>query len=168
MDAYPIDIYMRAAEGKLISKYLNSKKVMLEWGAGGSTVYFSKLVKQYISIEHNLEWYNKVKKEIGYNVKLYCVPNSGYYNSSIPTKAHQFKNYINYIDTLNTKYDVVLIDGRARVECAKKVIPYLNKDAVVFIHDFWARPPLQKALEFYDEIESIKNGDTLVALKVKL
>tara|TARA_Y100000310_G_scaffold65582_1_gene61073 strand:- start:2977 stop:3189 length:213 start_codon:yes stop_codon:yes gene_type:complete len=70
MDAHPIDIYMQAAEGKLISKYLNSKKVMLEWGAGGSTVYFSKLVKQYISIEHNLEWYNKVKKEIGYNVKL--------------------------------------------------------------------------------------------------
>ena len=44
---------MSPKEIAFIEKYLTKDKVMLEWGAGGSTLYFSQLVKEYYSIEHN-------------------------------------------------------------------------------------------------------------------
>ena len=40
------------------------KKTMLEWGSGGSTLYFSKHVKEICSFEHNIEWYKKISKQI--------------------------------------------------------------------------------------------------------
>ena len=68
---------------------------------------------------------------------------------------------------LKKKFDLVLIDGRARPQCAEKVIPYLSDDAVVFIHDFWKRPDYSWVLNLYDEVESIKNGQSIVALRLK-
>ena len=40
---------MSIDERNLVSKYLGYNKTMLEWGSGGSTLFFSKYVKKYIS-----------------------------------------------------------------------------------------------------------------------
>ena len=53
----------------LIQSYLNDKKIMLEYGCGGSTTIFPRYVKKYYSIEHNLDWFWNVQQEI-YNDKL--------------------------------------------------------------------------------------------------
>ena len=39
-----------------VVKYLNENDIMLEYGAGGSTMYFPKYVKDYYSIEHEEKW----------------------------------------------------------------------------------------------------------------
>ncbi len=156
---------MSIDERNLVSKYLGYNKTMLEWGAGGSTLFFSKYVKKYISIEHDEGWYNEVKAKIGDNVELHHVPNN--LPRTIPTDPVQFEDYINYVDVLNKKFDLVLVDGRARPQCAEKVIPYLTDDAVVFIHDFWERPEYSWVLNLYDEIESVKKGQTIVSLRKK-
>ena len=151
---------MSMEERNLISKYLHYDKVMLEWGSGGSTSFFSRFVNKYISIEHDPEWFNNVGE---CKAERHLVKNN--LPRTIPTQAEEFLDYINYVDILNKKYDLVLIDGRARPYCAQKVIPYLNKNAVVFMHDFWERPEYHWVLEYYDEIESIKKGQTLIAMK---
>jgi len=159
---------MGTTERELIEKYITPNTIMLEWGSGGSTSHFGKLVKELYSIEHDFNWYNKVKKDKGDNVTLTYVPTNGIYNPTIPTKDEQFEDYINYVDRINKKYDLVFIDGRARVACSEKIIPYLNENAVVFIHDFWAREPLRNGpFDWYEEIESVKEGQSMVALKVK-
>jgi|TARA_Y100000310_G_scaffold267413_1_gene279401 predicted O-methyltransferase YrrM len=157
-----MNVWMSIDERNLVSKYLHYDKVMLEWGAGGSTQFFSKYVKRYISIEHEEEWYNKMK-DCG--AEIHLVKNNS--PRTIPTKVEQFLDYVNYVDVLNEKYDLVLIDGRARPYCAQKVIPYLKRESIVFIHDFWARPEYHWVLKYYDEIESIKKGQTIVALRLK-
>ena len=48
-----------------------------------------------------------------------------------------FEEYIKYPFTLNKKFDRILIDGRARPECAKYIYDYIDDDAIVFIHDFY-------------------------------
>ena len=157
-----MNVWMSMEERNLISKYLHYNKVMLEWGSGGSTHFFSRYVDKYISIEHDPEWFNKVGK---CKAERYLVKNN--LPRTIPTKVEEFLDYINYVDILNKKYDLVLIDGRARPYCAQKVIPYLNKEAIVFIHDFWARPEYHWVLEYYEEIESIKKGQSLIAMRLK-
>ena len=87
----------------VITKYLSPNKHMLEWGAGGSTLHFSRGVKTYTSIEHDSDWYNDVLKVKPLNVLLHHVPNN--LPRTIPTDPIQFKEYINYVDTLNKKFD---------------------------------------------------------------
>ena len=192
----------------LIQSYLSDKKIMLEYGCGGSTTIFPRYVKKYYSIEHNLDWFWNVQQEI-YNDKLdnveihLCdipkgVPtkreefweryddnilySSEHLDTNIPSfedcvypkDKYVWNEYIDYVDKLNVKlFDVILIDGRARTDCAYKVLNYIDKGSIVFIHDFWPRSEYHKVFEWYDEVVSIKDtqqgdgGQTIVGLKKK-
>ena len=192
----------------LIQSYLNDKKIMLEYGCGGSTTILPKYVKEYYSIEHNLDWFWKVQQELyddkldNVEIHLCDIP------KGVPTKREEFweryddnilyasehldtnipsfedcvypkdkyvwNEYIDYVDKLNVKlFDVILIDGRARTDCAYKVLNYIDKGSIVFIHDFWPRSEYHKVFEWYDEVVSIKDtqqgdgGQTIVGLKKK-
>ena len=54
----------------MIEKYLSPETIMLEYGSGGSTLYFSKFVKEYYSIEHDKKWYDEIKIKISDNDKI--------------------------------------------------------------------------------------------------
>jgi hypothetical protein len=58
--------WMHDREIDMVLKYISDgkDKVMLEWGSGGSTSLFSKHVKTYNSIEHNLDWYYEVRQDL--------------------------------------------------------------------------------------------------------
>ena len=43
-------IMMTKDEIQFFKSYLDDSKVVLEYGCGGSTLYYSQLVKKYISI----------------------------------------------------------------------------------------------------------------------
>lgn len=201
-----INLWMDQKEKDLIIKYISQKpdSTMLEWGCGGSTLIFSKLVNHYVSIEHNLDWYLDVQREIKTqnltNIDFHLVDVS----KGVPTtkkdfydKWHQelqelsslesnnipnldyciyprnrfvFHEYIDWVDKLKTKiYDFVLIDGRARADCAFKILNYIDNDSIVFIHDYWKRPEYQVITEYYDVIDSVQDTlQTIVALKRKL
>lgn len=162
--------WMSLQEISLIENYLTPDMTMLEWGSGGSTVTFSKSVAKYYSIEHVKDWYSKVDQklaELQLKGKVDNILIEPDLPRTIPTKYEEFKTYIEYVDKLNIKYDAVLIDGRARAQCAERVLDYLNPGAVVFIHDFWQRPQYHSVLEFYTEIASVKYGQSLVVLKKK-
>ena len=47
---------------EFIADLLQPNDVVFEYGSGGSTTVFPLLVKRYISIEHNLEWHEKMKE----------------------------------------------------------------------------------------------------------
>lgn len=59
-DQHP-EIMMSATQVECFLKYLNSSDIVFEWGSGGSTYNFCKYVKEYYSVEHDLNWYNNVK-----------------------------------------------------------------------------------------------------------
>lgn len=49
-----------------------------------------------------------------------------------------------------TSFDVALVDGRFRVQCALKLLPYLRDKSVVLMHDFWVRyQPYKVVLDYY-------------------
>ena len=83
---------------------------------------------------------------------------------------HEYIDYINFPETLNKKYDVILVDGRARPNCAYKALSLLKEDGIVIVHDFkgskvqGGRWYYHGILHYYDEIDS---GDSLVVLKPK-
>jgi hypothetical protein len=158
---------MTKKEISCIEKYLKSSDIMLEWGAGGSTSYFSKKVKFYVSIEDSKIWYRRVLKTINRDSdlkkKVVMMNIKSNKARSFPSKRKEFKDYIEIVNKINHKWDKVLIDGRARVYCGKEVIPYLRNDSIIFLHDF-QKPRYKKILDYYEIVELV---DKLAVLKLK-
>jgi len=168
--------WMSDDEINLVLKYLSTDKIMLEWGSGGSTNTFSKYVKKYYSIEHDTKWSNEIQEKLNDNVTFFHIPQSAGYSSNIPLRnihgnlVTSFKEYIEQIHNIKEeKFDIILIDGRCRKWCAIEALPYLHKDSIVIIHDFYApgREYYKDVFHYYNEVESIQYGQSMVALKKK-
>ena len=163
---------MSAREIEAIEKRLDPRFVMLEWGSGGSTLHFAPRVARLHSIENDKAWYDNVKAALlerkVRNVNLtYVKPNAP---RTKPSQYAQFKDYIEQAALLGVpRFDAVLIDGRCRPECAKFILPFIDRDSVVFIHDFFqsGRPHYKAVLEDYDAVESLKAAQSLVVLRKK-
>lgn len=159
---------MHKYEYKLIEKYLNKEDVLLEWGTGNSTLYFSNLVKQIISVEHDKDWIDNIQKAIDNydisNIQLNHVP--AHSPDPIPCRYEQFKSYVNFPSENKLNFTKVLIDGRARKYCAKSIYDMIDENVIVFIHDF-NREDYQKTLKYYDIIEQLTEGQGIAVLKKK-
>jgi hypothetical protein len=154
---------MSESEITMIRKYLYNEpqtKTMLEWGCGGSTLYFSNFTKHYFSVEHDLVWAETVAKEIvsrgRRNICLNYIPN-----------VNNFYKYIKYPKRMNLMWDFVLIDGRFRTACAMSILKYITPLTKVFFHDFPARDYYHHILEYYNIIEQVTTGQTLAVLEKK-
>jgi hypothetical protein len=159
---------MNEWEYKFIENFLSKEDILLEWGGGNSTIYWSGLVSKVIALEHDIDWVadlNKVIKAYNVsNIEIHHIPaNSAH---PIPCRYEQFKDYINYPMKEGIKFNKVLIDGRARKYCAKSLWNHIDQNVIVFIHDF-NRPDYQRTLKYYDILDVNWNGQGIVALRKK-
>jgi len=135
---------MDYAEIDIIIEILKKKKpkACLEWGAGYSTLFFPQYITKdsnWISIEHNKEWFKKIKRLTSDDnrVEIFWVPP----NCSQWTDPYEdgsfsdLKDYVEYPEKLDRKFDFILIDGRARVYCLMSALKLLEPDGVVVLHD---------------------------------
>ena len=166
-------------EIKFIESFLSKDKDFLEFGSGGSTFYFADKVKNLISIEHDEYWCSQMtqklnEKQVKNAEILFAAPTSQWVSSEFPWnfRSVEFNSYIKAPEYIRRnfpdfKFDVVLLDGRARVECAKFIYPYLTDDAVVIMHDYIDRHRYYAILDWYEEIDSVKTGKSALAVKRK-
>ena len=111
---------------------------VLEWGAGGSTEYFTGFLKahgikyNWTSIEYNKVWAEKVLtlKIPDVSIVLFDVG-----NNALRQKYTNMDDYVKYPTTLNKKFDFILIDGRKRRRCLINSSKLLNTGSVVMLHD---------------------------------
>lgn len=109
---------------------------LLEWGCGGTTLYFLQNLKgkKLTSIEHHPEWYAKVKEVCDYdNHDFHLIEGQHIGNNATPFEENPsgLHDYISF-DAENV--DTVLVDGVARSVCLTMAyIKYPN--ATVFLHD---------------------------------
>ena len=109
--------FMNQKEVDFIFNFLNlGFKNILEWGSGGSTVYFPKVceIDSWTSIEHNRDWYEKIKDSINEKVDL------------------QLRDLDKDYTQIEGDFDLVLIDGRRREDCFLKAREF---DCPILLHD---------------------------------
>lgn len=162
---------MTISEAEFFLSHLKETDNVLEWGSGFSTLEISKRVKTLLSIEHDTEWFNKIKNTLPENCRLIHIPAKYEY---IPAEHNdglddQFFDYINYPLTLNDeKFDLIFIDGRSRVMCTSICNKICKPDTLVFVHDFddyrLANCDYGK---MYDYLEKIDSVETMAKFKVR-
>lgn len=106
-----------------ISQRLNSRMDIFEFGSGYSTNYWAKAVNTVTSVEYDKKWFQKIGDNLPNNVKLIFNDNidSGEYAKSCLEQ--------------NSEYDVIIIDGRKRVDCLQYSLPNLKQNGVVILDD---------------------------------
>ena len=136
---------------------------VLEYGSGESTIQIAKRCKSILSIEHQKEWYNMNIDKLPSNCELLLrEPNLPYIEGFHCGTYEEFKDYIE-IPINRGPFDVIFIDGRARVSCASVCSKMAHDNTIIFIHDFH-REEYQEALNY---LELIGQVGTMAKFKLK-
>jgi len=127
--------WMTYAFIRFISKRINSEMTIFEYGCGSSTLWWADRVQKVISCEHDKDWYEKMIVNLPDNVQLNYI--SLKYNGEYSKKILEYQN----------EFDIIVIDGRDRVNCALNCINALKRDGVI-IWDDTSRSCYQEGYDF--------------------
>lgn len=130
------------AQGALehLDSYLDGSMTVLEFGCGGSTLYFSRKVGTVISIEDNQKWFEIMKEKTAdfSGVDLRWIPEDEFFQgekylgNSFSSKEISFKNYVQgAADLKEESIDVLVVDGRSRIPCLTENLPKLKKEGLI-------------------------------------
>lgn len=130
-------MFTNSQEQQFFISHIKNNHRVLEYGSGESTLEIAKIAGSIVSVEHQPLWYNKLINLIpNNNCKLFLqTPDKPYLEGGHCGTYEQFKSYIN-TPLQYGPFDIILIDGRARVECAKICHLMSHKKTLIFIHDF--------------------------------
>ena len=163
-------MFMTPKEEEFLFKHLNNNQTVLEYGSGTSTIQISKVVKKLISVEHDKEWYTKILPQLPNNVTYLFHPPDFPYDNWHDGTFTEFANYIMSPLDLGP-YDVIIIDGRARVDCCIQSYNHgSNKDTIFFVHDFDYQTKgtgREHYIKMLDYLDIIDNADLLFRFKKK-
>jgi len=133
----------------LVTDYIRQLKPkrVFEWGSGESTLFFRAMpITQIVSIEHDMEWYNKLNPRLsqnaitGYKLILHEQGSLGndkanpshYKSGSTNLGDVNFKKYCSAIDDYG-KFDLILIDGMARASCLYHAINHVAEGGCIVL-----------------------------------
>lgn len=127
-------------EGKLRDQQFK----VFEWGSGASTVWLSRRVQSVVSVEHDVGWANTVNLELSKrelrNVSLCSIPPQNSDTPRIPSGKSGFLNldFSNYVDSITKfgNFDLIVIDGRARVDCWKQACVHLKQGGYIVFDNY--------------------------------
>jgi len=123
-----------------LDKRIKKGMKIFEFGSGNSTLWFPNKGCFLNTFEHNLSWYNTLKDKLPPNVNYnYC-----------PLEING--DYCKSISRQNISFDIVIIDGRDRVNCIINSINYLNKEGVI-IFDNSDKEVYKEGFKFLNENE---------------
>ena len=114
---------------EILATVLLRTDVGIEWGSGRSTAWFGKRLKHLTSIEHNVQWYDRVKAQLaqmGAGNVTYLQKSllDGQGNSPYVQIAHDF---------VDGSLNFALVDGELRRECLSAIIPKIARGGLLVL-----------------------------------
>ncbi len=118
----------------LLEERLKKNMKVFEFGSGNSTLFLGSRVGLLHSVEHDKEWFEKSDPKPYQNTEIFFCPLE---NGSYP----------DFPRSIGQVYDLILIDGRERVACAKASANCLSSEGVIIFDDS-ERDRYSEGLEF--------------------
>lgn len=106
-----------------IKERLKKQHSVFEFGSGNSTFFYAKYAGLVVSVEHDKEWYDKIVSTKPENSEMiFCELVRGGDYCHMPLK-------------LEEKFDIIIVDGRDRVNCCKQAINAVTENGVIVLDD---------------------------------
>jgi len=130
-----------------LSSFLKPDMVIFEYGSGGSTIFFARRAKNIISVEYQLLWYFGVllallrRRIINFRLILSRPERIGsleekYMSSDANIKDLSFKKFVTTINKFPDHFfDLVFVDGRARIQCIEHSISKVKTGGYILLDD---------------------------------
>ena len=90
---------------------------VFEYGSGWSTLWWAERVESVLAVEHDPEWFGVVKNPLPANARV-----------TLRTDAER---YIGELDACGGDFDLVVIDGEHRNECARAAAERLKPSGAI-------------------------------------
>ncbi|MFV9484344.1 hypothetical protein ACNI3T_10910 [Christiangramia sp. ASW11-125] len=124
---------------RFLNTRLKKDLKIFEFGSGNSTLWFSKNSQKVFSVEHDKEWFEKLKIDLS---------NRG--NVDYVHRTLTNGDYKNEILEYENFFDIIIIDGRDRVNCIFNSLGALKKSGVIIL-DNSDRDRYLEAISFLEE-----------------
>jgi hypothetical protein len=116
-----------------LEDWLRPEDTGAEWGSGRSTLWFAQRIARLLSIEHNREWYLRVRSRLDMsgipNVDLHLCPVQASPDDGTPPPE-----YLLPVASLqNECLDFALVDGIFRDACVRAVMPKLKPGGLLVL-----------------------------------
>ena len=100
---------------------------VFEFGGGGSTAWFADRGASVVTVEHDADWAAKLRATLG-ALDTVSVLEAG--------SADGFSGYTSSIDSYpDSSFDLVLVDGRSRVECVRHAMSKVRPGGHIVLDD---------------------------------
>lgn len=127
-----------------LTSYLRPSMSVFEWGSGGSTLFFARRVARVVSVEYDAGWCEAVAVRLrdhglGNAQVRHLPPEPGddgalYRSSAAEFAGMSFRRYVDSVLAYpDGSFDVILVDGRARLGCLVTALPKLKPDGVLIL-----------------------------------
>ncbi|MGH8218251.1 MAG: class I SAM-dependent methyltransferase [Steroidobacteraceae bacterium] len=113
---------------------LDKNMLVFEYGCGNSTLWWCAHTGKVCAVEHDRSWLERIRRALPQNGEIIHIPGDD-------------RRYAAQIGSHGGEFHIVVIDGEARLECARSCLPALRPDGVI-IWDNSERPPYQSGLDF--------------------
>ena len=120
---------------EFFNERLSKEMTLFEYGGGNSTLYFSRHVGYVTTVEHNQEWFEHLQRSSPENCAV------------IYRELEYGGAYANTSHETGKRYDIIVVDGRDRVNCAQQATEALTDSGVIIFDDF-ERERYQDAASF--------------------
>lgn len=118
---------------------------VFEFGSGASTPWLARRAGSVHTVEHDTGFIPVVERILDGldNVELHVVEAVPADDVAGPTvrserEGHEhldFSDYVATIDRVGGPFDLIVVDGRARVECLRRSLPHLAPDGAIVFDD---------------------------------
>jgi hypothetical protein len=115
-----------------------SEAIVFEYGCGSSTLWWAERIKTITSVEHDREWFSKISPRLPANASV----------SHFELMCDG--DYCRAITRCDETFDIVVVDGRDRVNCVRAAIAKLS-DRGVIIWDNTDREKYRPGIDFLSE-----------------
>jgi len=108
---------------QLLRERLAADLTLFEFGSGHSTAFYASKVRHVTSVEYDAKWLEVVRATAPANVSLLACDKDedGHYCRTITQRGERF--------------DVVVVDGRDRVNCVRQALGCLSERGVIVLDD---------------------------------
>lgn len=97
---------------------------VFEYGSGASTAWLARRAHEVISVEHHGDWH-----------KLLTPLVAEFGNATLWHRELAGDDYVGAIDEAGGEFDLIVVDGRRRIDCLQRAVAHLKPGGIVLFDD---------------------------------
>ena len=124
------------AAAEWVASALPPRPHVFEYGGGGSTLWLEDLGATVTVVEHDEAWHGQISAALSEGTTALFRPpaRTGTITSSVASGF--FDDYVAAIDCQpDDSLNLVIVDGRARVECVRRAMPKVREGGILVLDD---------------------------------